>query len=235
MVLRVLLTIVALGCLLIIALSKKNIIKYSLKIVVFVLISVLIYTFTTAYVTVKTVSNKTFTIDYIMSKFTNDDCSNGTTKSYVTKMDGSIDAFSNYKFSNYSVEKVPSDREVYETIYDSYFEDGYLCGLDVTDKVLFKMMTPMLTQKTIEDGLTFWFLPTLMQPYNPNSYLVKGCCYAENYYNVFAWYQGDCLNVVYERCNYNIGKTDEQHFVDFMEYISGKDNTGDGTMCSVEE
>ena len=73
MVLRVLLTIVALGCLLIIALSKKNIIKYSLKIVVFVLISVLIYTFTTAYVTVKTVSNKTFTIDYIISKFTNKD------------------------------------------------------------------------------------------------------------------------------------------------------------------
>ena len=226
MVLRFLLLLLILICLLIVVFIKKVKLRCLVGALAFVLSIMLVYTFTTANITVKSLSNKDIATEYIAYGFFDYNNKFSTKKDYVTKTADYTDAFSSFTYRKYSVDKMPADSEVYGIIVDSY-----LSGLDIPDKVMFKVLAPLITQKINENGVTFWFLPTLLEPYNPNSFLLKGCLYTGYYYNTFAWYQDGYLNVIYESCSSDIGKTDEQHLTDFIENW----DTANGSVSSDEK
>lgn len=215
MILRALLLIFIISCVLFEIYNKNTKIKYLFRFIVSILSIVLIYTFTTAHVTVKSVCNQKLITECIVDNFNCNNSPDSLKIDYTTeKNDSSVS--STFRYIKYSFDEKPTDKEVYDLIYSFYVERGYMCGLDITDKIIFKSLTPLVTFKKTESDVAFWFLPTVMEPYNPNSYLLKGCFYAEYFYNVFAWYQDGCLNVIYERCGSDIGKTDEHNFINFI-------------------
>ncbi len=227
MVLRFLLLLLILICLLIVVFIKKVKVRYAVGVVALFLFVMFAYTFTTANITVKSPGNKDILMENIVEDFPDDVSISVIEKEYITEINDSTDVFSSFTYTEYYVGEMPTDGEVYGII-----EDIYMRGLDFPDKVLFKMLAPLLTQKINKNGVTLWVLPTLLEPYNPNSYFLKGCFYTEYYYNTFAWYSEGYLNMVYERCSSDIGKTDEQHLIEFKNSLK---NTADGSVSSDEK
>ena len=132
---------------------------------------VLVYTFSTAYITVKSVINQNLRMEYVVNNFLYNNNLDSLKRTYTIEKSDSME-FSNFRYIKYSIDEISSDRDVYDLIYNFSVEVGYMCGLDVADKIIFKSFTPLLTSKRTKNNVIFWFLPTMIEPYNPNSYLV---------------------------------------------------------------
>lgn len=136
-------------------------------------------------------------------------------KSYTVSDDNGEyhSVFTLYMFST----EQNSEKTISNISKKSILNTEYYSGLDLSNKVLVKIFVEIFTKHCIYSDNEFCFFPSLSVPFNPNSFFLKGCTYSEEYINAFAWSADNNLYIIIEQCDSEIGKTDKEHYLSFID------------------
>ena len=115
-----------------------------------------------------------------------------------------------YRIMKIETDGEPNQEEI-ENIFlnkldELHFEDIMISTSEVENE-LYRHLCSSLTVVSENDGIDYYFFPTLAEPYSPRSFLFKGCTYSYSYRNFFAWYHNNVVYVYMEKCNTSYGKT----------------------------